>query len=261
MQEKGHCKHGEFILRDGCPQCLAERRAAGIKPEQDEMESGLNAEGLTLVNAETALAKAPGSDIEAIDYYNEALKLQQYAESRVIATVEDVKVATDDLSIIAKHKKAMEEKRKEYISPLQDQVKGINETYKTLMEPILAADQITRGKILDYRAEQERQRQEAEEIARLEREAAERRAALTGEPMVVPEVVEAPPVAPDRYRSEMGTLGKMMIRKWEVVDLALVPDEYKMIDSIKIGKVVRAGIPSIPGIKIWEEETLRVNAR
>jgi len=28
--EKGHCKHGEFILRDGCTQCMAERR------QQDE---------------------------------------------------------------------------------------------------------------------------------------------------------------------------------------------------------------------------------
>ena len=25
-EEKGHCKHGEFILREGCPQCMAERR-------------------------------------------------------------------------------------------------------------------------------------------------------------------------------------------------------------------------------------------
>lgn len=27
-QPKGHCKHGEFILTEGCPQCIAERRAA-----------------------------------------------------------------------------------------------------------------------------------------------------------------------------------------------------------------------------------------
>ncbi|GAI85683.1 unnamed protein product, partial [marine sediment metagenome] len=29
-EEKGHCKHGEFILREGCPQCMEERR------QQDE---------------------------------------------------------------------------------------------------------------------------------------------------------------------------------------------------------------------------------
>jgi len=51
-ETKGHCKHGEFTIRDGCPQCVAERRAAGIRPEQDEMEGGLNSEGLTLAGAE-----------------------------------------------------------------------------------------------------------------------------------------------------------------------------------------------------------------
>jgi len=29
-KEKGHCKHGEFNLTEGCPQCIAERR------QQDE---------------------------------------------------------------------------------------------------------------------------------------------------------------------------------------------------------------------------------
>ena len=28
ITDKGHCKHGEFILRDGCALCIAERRAA-----------------------------------------------------------------------------------------------------------------------------------------------------------------------------------------------------------------------------------------
>ena len=49
-KEKGHCKHGEFNLTEGCPQCIAERRQSGLRPEQDEMEDGLNNEGLTLVS-------------------------------------------------------------------------------------------------------------------------------------------------------------------------------------------------------------------
>ncbi|MBA7567482.1 hypothetical protein ES708_09194 [subsurface metagenome] len=83
MQEtKGTCqKHGEFNLREGCKQCLAEKGSlavaaeeagakvtrttikyklapeeeaegqAGITPAQDELEDGLNSEGLTLVGA------------------------------------------------------------------------------------------------------------------------------------------------------------------------------------------------------------------
>lgn len=48
--EKGHCKHGEFLLAEGCTQCIAERRQSGVRPEQDEMEDGLNNEGLTLIS-------------------------------------------------------------------------------------------------------------------------------------------------------------------------------------------------------------------
>ena len=205
----------------------------------------------------------PKIDEAVIALHEQSLKLEQYATALVITNDGDIKNATNDLSIISGLKKAIEEKRKEYTQPINDHLKAVNEAFKALVEPLANADQITRRKILDYRAEQERQHQEAEEIARLEREAAERRAALTGEPVVVPEVVEAPPVAPDRYRAEMGTLGKMVVHKWEVTDFSLVPDDYKMINPGTLTAVVKAskGKITIPGIRIWEEETLRVNAK
>lgn len=44
---KGHCKHGEFILNEGCPQCIAERRQASIRPEQNS-EGQYSSEALAL---------------------------------------------------------------------------------------------------------------------------------------------------------------------------------------------------------------------
>ena len=49
----------------------------------------------------------------------ESNQLRDYAIARVIATAEDVKTATNDLAIIAKLKKTMEAKRKEYLQPFQ----------------------------------------------------------------------------------------------------------------------------------------------
>jgi len=63
---KGHCKHGEFILAEGCPLCIAERRQASIKPEQDEMEDGLNSEGLTLANIHQPYHLADGSIVPSV---------------------------------------------------------------------------------------------------------------------------------------------------------------------------------------------------
>ena len=101
----------------------------------------------------------------------------------------------------------------------------------------------------------------AEDIARVERETAERKATLTGDPLILPGPIEAPPVAPDLYRTEMGTLGKAAIWKFEVIDFSLLPDRFKMENATLIGKVVRAGEREIPGVKIWSEDTLRVTAR
>ena len=53
----------------------------------------------------TALTNRPGADAEAINNYSEALKLRDYAEKRVIQTLEDAKIATDDLSIISRLKR------------------------------------------------------------------------------------------------------------------------------------------------------------
>jgi hypothetical protein len=211
----------------------------------------------------TALVKIkPQADVEVIAFYNESLRLREYAEARTIITAEDLKPATNDLSIIAKVKKAMDEKRKDYLKPFQDHIKETNAAFLTLMDPIEIADKITRSKILAFQAEQECIRREQEEINRLRMEAAQKEAALNGG--VISEsvnLVEVSPEAPKRVSTGMGTVGQRMIRKWEVIDMAQVPEEYKIIDSARVTKVVKAGIPSIPGIRIYDEPILTVSAR
>jgi len=212
----------------------------------------------------TAIVRVnPQLDIEVQNFYEEALKLHSYADQRVIATTEDLKPATDDLSIIAKVKKALEAKRKDYVQPIQEHVKSINDTFKTLTQPIDEADRITRKKILEYQQEQDRKHREAEEINREKYELAQREAALneTGEITVDTTQIEVVPEAPKRLYTDMGMVGQRMIRKWEVVDFSQVPDEYKAIDAGKVTKLVKAGIGGIPGIRIFEEPTLAVNPK
>ena len=65
-----------------------------------------------------------------------------------------------------------------------------------------------------------------------------------------------------RYRELILAMAKKWeVIDWEVIDFDMVPNEYKAIDASKIGRVVRAGLHAIPGIRIWEEETLKVTAR
>lgn len=79
-------------------------------------------------------------------------------------------------------------------------------------------------------------------------------------PVVAPAPVYAPaPVA--KVQTDMGTTQTVKIRKYRLVDLSKVPAQYLMLNDSLVGKVVRAGIPEIPGIEIYEEESLRVTAR
>ncbi len=212
---------------------------------------------------ETAIIKVnPSRDETVIALLTEVQGLFQWAEVRTIAADVDVKSATEDLSLIAKVKKAIEDKRKEYTNPINEHLKAVNESFKTLTGPLEQADKITRGKILAYRQEQARRAKEAEEINRQKEELARREAAFNGTGEVIDTTpVVVPPMPPAHVRTEVGTLGTMKVRKWEVEDLSKVPLDYLMIDAAKVGKVVRAGIPSIPGIRIWEEDTLRVSTK
>jgi len=204
----------------------------------------------------------PETDAQIVAFYNEAISLRDFATARVIVSNDDLRPANDDLAIIAKVKKGMEEKRKEYLKPFQDHVKETNEAYKTLMEPIEQADKITRDKILAFRAEQERKRKEAEAIEAEKLELARREAALHGGEITVDLTpIEKPEAVPDRIRTEMGSSGQRDHWVFEVIDFALLPDEYKIPDVTKIGKVVRAGLHTIPGVKIENKPIIAVNTR
>ena len=205
--------------------------------------------------APTALALRPGEDAQVQSWYNEALGLQKYAEARVIKTAEDLKPANDDLVTIRRLKKALEEKRKEYVKPLQDHVKSINDTFKTFMEPIEIADKVTSQKMLAFDAEQKRIRSEQERINAERIKLAQDEMKLNGELTESVNLVEVIQEVPTTIRTEVGTTGQRDNWKWEVQDINQVPREYLMINAGMLTPIVKAskGRLAIPGIRIYNE--------
>ena len=189
----------------------------------------------------------------------EVIAIVQRAEAKVVLSDADVHEATGEIALIRGLKKAFEEKRKEYTTPLNGYLKDINATFKEYTDPLDHADKLTRSKVLAYRAEQERQRQEEERINRLREEAARAEMQLKGELTESVNLVEVSPPPPAHYRTIAGDLGKTLTWKFEVVAFAILPDDYKLPDMVKIRKVVIAGA-TIPGVKAWQEESLRVTA-
>jgi len=209
------------------------------------------------------LVQKPGGDIEVKNYYEQALGLKTHAEKRVIKTVADLKLATDDLSLISKIMKALTDKKKEYLKPLKEQVAAITENYKFWMEPIEAANTITRQKMTDYDAEQRLIRQKQEEINRKRMEAAQEEAALNnGE---ITESVNLVEVTPEvkRTSTDMGTASMVDSWKWRVIDFAAVPDAYKVIDSSQLTAIAKKhhDQKQVPGVRFYNEPTVRMSTK
>lgn len=285
MTEKGTCpKHGEFDLREGCPECIADRMAEegntkasiaeaikatnqaaeklpGVAPEPLSEEArriitgGRDEMIAAATSPQTAVALRPGEDLEVRGYYEEALKLLERAESRVIATEEDLKPANDDLSISSRIKKLMEDKRKALLAPLKAQMDAIRATYDFLIMPVLQTDRITRDKMLSFNQEQERRRLEQEDINRKRLEAAQQEAALNnGE---ITESVNLVEVSPEvkRVSTEMGSTGMVDHWKYKVVDFALLPDAYKMADTAQLTAIAKRhhDQKQVPGVRFYNE--------
>jgi len=205
---------------------------------------------------DTQIVQSPEAHVTIESFQDKVVSLLNYSQERVVACDDDAKGATDDLSMIAGLKKTVEDRRKEYVGPLNDRVKSINNLFKTITEPLEEADRITRRKVLDYRAEQERKRQEAEAINQAKLDLAKREMELNGEITVDTKPVEVPQVT-KMTRGALGTAGTAKVWKWQVEDITKIPLTFLTTDDKKILKAVQGG-QVIPGVKAWQEETLRV---
>lgn len=213
------------------------------------------------METDTVIVKVnPIGDVAVRGLLAEVQKMLDFAKGRVVDTDEAVKSATEDLSLMSNLKKAIEGKRKEYTAPIKEQLDAVTDAFKAVADPLSEADRITREKVLAYRREQERKAREAEEINRLRMEAARKEMELKGELTEPVNLVEVSPAPVAHVKTEVGNLGTSKVWKFEVVDFAKLPDEYKQPDLVKIGKVVRAGV-NVEGVRTWQEETLRITAK
>ena len=100
---------------------------------------------------------------------------------------------------------------------------------------------------------------EQERINALREEAARLDMKLHEEVTEPVDLVEVAPVQPDHYRTASVTMGTAKRWHFEVGDFDALPREYKRPDTTKIRRVVTAGA-SIPGVRSWQEDELRVKA-
>jgi len=198
---------------------------------------------------------------------DEASKMVAYAEAMQVSSPESVAKATQDLSMTANLKKALETLRRSYVDPLNTHVKDINEVFKPITTQVGEADRTIRDKIDAYNSRQREIAAEAARIEALRKEAEEAAAKLAAETGAAPEP-PPPPAAPLPASREVravdtaaGSLNTRADRKWRLLDKAQVPEKYKILDEVTINRLVRGGIDEIPGIEIYVKDTIVVRSK
>jgi len=214
--------------------------------------------------------------IAPIDAIREQIEgMLENAQSLEIRTPAHYEASQQILVRLAGHMKALEKERKAEVEPLNNQVKEINARYKAVAAIADPIEQALRIKGAEFRREQarlaaaqqakfleeQRRKQEAlekkatdlEARGKLEQAEAKREQAET---MPVPVVAPAIP--------KVEGVSTRKVWKWEVTDAAQIPPAYYTLDETAISRTVRAqgalAAKTIPGIRVWEEETTVVRS-
>lgn len=178
------------------------------------------------------------------------------ADTLLIAGEGDLEIAAELLAQITKASREVEAKRLELTKPLNGVVKKINAAAKETSEPLNVAGGVLRLKITNYRAEQKAER------ARLEAEAQAETKQRVVDPGLLPSEVGDTPV-----KTSTGAVGTRRRWTFEVEDLHELVRAAAKDDSLmqflnfapsEIGAFVKAGGRELPGVRIYETESVVV---
>lgn len=200
-----------------------------------------------MTKSETAPAtvQAP-NDIQVVE---EKIKGMKAMVANIEVTDDaTLKLAAERANDIKTLKKFIEQTKEKYTAPAKEiikQAKAQYEPYEEECDQAITTLKAKAGKYMDE-VEAERRRKEESiakrvESGRLKNETAERKLEEIGNEQKT-------------VKTESGAkLVRKVNRTVEITDRNLVPDEYWIIDEVKLRKVVLAGV-EVPGTKIVEEK-------
>lgn len=175
------------------------------------------------------------------------------------------------LSEVARALKTADQTRLDQTKPFREKEATINEAWRPVIEGLKRIKAMADRKLIGWN-EAERKRLFAEEqAARQAAEEALRKAEDTNAQadevaaqaaLAVRREAEAAVVlAPRGIRTESGTTSTQWRWTFKVTDAEKVPRLYLIADEKAIRAAIAAGVREIPGVYIWQEETLRTVTR
>lgn len=205
------------------------------------------------------------ADPKVAPIVTKAHELLEFAKNLQVTNQHTAQQAVEVLAAAKRAKTTMETARKMFVGPLDKHVKSINGWFKSKLAPVTEADAITRKKLGEYQAQQEkiapeeaeRQRKEQEEAYRKQLAEAKERGESPA-PVAIIEEESSPRAA------TFSTHGMAKTRSlgwtYEVTSLEQLDPAFKMEvpnDSL-IKEAIEAGAREIPGLRIFEKTTIAV---
>lgn len=198
----------------------------------------------------------------------------------VIDSDDSHKKAIEFGSKINQFTKALEEKRKEIVKPINDEVKRINDSFKPITSAFEALNQTLKGKILPYTKLVEERRlawvaeQRAKELAEMESkkkalldtavesgsELALQMASIVEDTQV--KLAEKEVTAKAVVRSGTAKATVRRVWKFEVTDASKVPLQFLSVDEKKVSAFLKEKKDEISkglvvdGIRFYEDESI-----
>lgn len=174
-------------------------------------------------------------------------RLENKANEVTIATPEENASATELKAQLKDIGKIIKERKEAITKPLNVALKSARDLFAPLEAQFEAADEIIGRKLLAYKhkVEAETRAAEAKIAARVEKgtmklETAEKK-------------IEQLPSIQKTVQTDHGRVQFRKIKKVRIINQDLVPDQYWVIDEVKLRKDVLAGI-AVPGAEWYEEE-------
>jgi DNA repair exonuclease SbcCD ATPase subunit len=213
------------------------------------------------------------TDTDVVAMKPQVNKLTEFARTLKIVTAEQFNDAANYLKSIKGLLKGIEDARTRITKPLNDALRQVNQQAKDASAPLEAAETQIKRSVLAYSAELERLRRDeqrrADEEARREREKLEAQAAKAAASGKVEKAAQleqraATVVAPviNMEAPKVTGISTREVWKFEVMNAAIVPREYLIVDETKVRKVVSAlkGDTNIPGVRVYPEKNLAAGA-
>jgi hypothetical protein len=212
------------------------------------------------------VAKASPFDLEAAKkrfepYEKQIQKIKQKMDDFIVDSDKSVALCTEAVAKSARLIKDMEEERKHTIKNPDKFVRAVNRFVKNYRDQVDGIVKSGKTKIGNYEYKKELKRREkeaeaAKTTAKLQAEI-DRKAKEGGyEPVQMPAMVA--PRSEGPVRTESGTASTMMVWTFEIEQEMEVPRDYLVVDKKLVEAAIKAGIREIPGIRIYEQPTVRI---